>query len=284
MVDDTILPSQDLPLTMEDAQALYATIASGSKFRNFSLKPSCLIALKSFEPLVSCLPVDQFKKDIFGKTFTLPQNAFVGPDFDLLRKEHKARLDLLSITVALSALRTFGINFKTANAVSTLDAGSFSFFVGLQGFIDYAWHNAFVRFAEVRSELRKSAFKSPYGHQVSRLIYEDPFSTSLFSEKVVKEISNTLSLQSREWGDLVKLTPQAEAEHVKAKNKFINALTRPANQQGVKRSSSFRGKGNPKRFKRSFPDHMKTRPARGQKFRPGRGRRGQRGNRGRQNS
>ena len=268
LINDEILPAHDLPLTIEKAESLYTSIASGSKYKSASLKPSCMAMLKTYAPLLACLPAEQFKKEVFSKAFTLPHSSFVGPDIDLLKKEHKARLDLLCITIALSACRAFGILFKSSDTPSTLDASVFSFFVGLQPFIDYAWNKSFERFAEARAELRKSAFKAPYGHQASRLIYEDPFSVSLFSPTVLKQISDTLSLQNREWADLVKLTPQAEAVHEKAKNQFINALIRqPRPQYNLRRGNSPRGRGTSRKPKRGQAGHFRSRTTGGRKFR-----------------
>ena len=56
LVNDEILPAHDLPLSIEKAESLYTTIASGSKYKSFSLKPSCMAFLKTYAPLLACLP------------------------------------------------------------------------------------------------------------------------------------------------------------------------------------------------------------------------------------
>ena len=151
-------------------------------------------------------------------------------------------------------------------------ASLFSFGIGLQPYLDYVWINCFDRFAEARANLRKAAFNKPYGHLASKLILEEPFSMSLFDDKTKNSVSDFLSSQGKEWGDIINLTQSARAEFLKRKHDLINALTRyqgmPSRPSyNARRGSSFRrphrGRGH-----HGQPAHVRSRPGRGgQKFR-----------------
>ena len=128
-------------------------------------------------------------------------------------------------------------------------------FVGLRPFVDFCWTQSFVSFAKARTALRKAAFTKPCLDLASKLINEDPFSDTLFSKTVMKNVGDTLSSQSLSFSDILNLTPAAKSAHLKRRSVFVQALTAPPPKpayQGCK-GPSYMFKGNQKRgFRPNF--------------------------------
>ena len=250
--DDSSLPRNELPPLLSEIDSVFASVASEATPKSFPLRPSCFFFINSLRPMMLGLPTARFGMTVFSDAFNRGMNDFNKPSKELLDEEYKSRMEFISASVTLSVIHAFSILFKASSSPSPLGAVFYSLFAGLRPFFDFVWSQAFLRFAKARSDLRKAAFTKPYLEIASKLILDEPFSLSLFSESAMKEVGSLLKSQNMAFGDILNLTSSAKAAHMKQRMTFINTLTAPPkpSYQGRK-GPSYLFKGNQRRGSRS---------------------------------
>ena len=217
--DDSVKPS-DLPLSQEDMLRTFEAAGTNSSIKSETLKPSLIFLLSSFKELVGCLPVNKFSSDAVASDFGQQAKDLVSLSSDLASEEHTARLNLLSITVVLSAVHGFSVLAKNSVCPSALEAAGFSLMTGILPFLSFAWHQAYVRFCKTRTALPRSVFVQPIHHLATRLIISDPFSRTLFSKAVVKDVAKDFTQEQVTWSKLLKLATKVKKSGEKKSRPF----------------------------------------------------------------
>ena len=225
---DELLKSSDFPLSQEDMVKLFELAGTNSSVKSDSLKPSLILYLSSYADLVSCLPTKQFTNEMVAPVLGQQAKDLVTIPTDLAAEEHTARLNLLSVTVILSAVQAFSVLARNSASPSALEAAGFSLLSGIFPFLSFAWNQAYVRFCKARTALRKSLFVQPFHHLATRLIIANPFSRNLFERSEIKAVSDLFSQENITWEKLLKLKEKPKKSGGKARSRpYRRAFFRP---------------------------------------------------------
>ena len=199
----------ELPMSAPDMVKMFESAGTGSSVKSESLKPSLIFYLSTYKELIKCLPVNKFNTESVAPLLSQQSGDMVTLPSDLASEEHTARLNLLSITVVLSAVRGFSALAKNSASPSALEAAGFSLLTGILPFVTFAWNQAYVRFCKARTALRRSVFVQPLHNLATRLVISKPFSRSLFDKKEVRNAERDFQKDNMTWKKLLKLTSKS---------------------------------------------------------------------------
>ena len=201
----------ELPMSESDMEKMFDIAGTSSSVKTEALKPSLILFLSCYKELVSCLPVKQFTTESVAPSLFQQAKDLVSLPSDLASEEHGARINLLSLTVVLSAIRGFSVLAKKSASPSALEAAGFSLLTGILPFMSYAWNQAYARFCKARTALRRSVFQQPLHTLATRLIISMPFSRYLFDRDVVKKIQDDFQKDNMTWKKLLKFKKEGKS-------------------------------------------------------------------------
>ena len=200
---DDSLKSHDFPLSPDAMRRTFESVGTHSTLAPFPLKVPLIMYLSSYAELVSCLPVKQFASDFVAADFGQQAKDLVSLPAELALEEHNSRLQLLALTVALSAVQGFSVLSQNSVNPSALEASGSSLLSGIFPFLSYGWYQPYLRFCKARTALRKSVFVKPLHQLATQLVISDPFSKSLFSKDAILQASYKFHHHNVEWKDLL---------------------------------------------------------------------------------
>ena len=210
----------DLPMSESDMEKMFDMAGTSSSVKTEPLQPSLIIFLSKYAELVQCLPVKQFSSESVAPSLFQQSKDLCTLPSDLAAEEHTSRLNLLSLTVVLSAIRGFSTIAKNSASPSALEAAGFSLLTGILPFMSFAWNQAYARFCRARTALRRSVFQQPLHNLATRLIISKPFSRALFDKEVVQNIEKDFQKDNMTWKRLLRFK-------VKEKKSGGGARSRP---------------------------------------------------------
>ena len=187
-VNPVKLDESAFPMTLEEMQDLFKSVAMGVEVKEDRLRPTMMAFMKDLEHMFKALPVKIFSPQTLKQEL---ESAVETPDLkkDLRTEEHQTRHRLLCCVVVSSGIAFFLKLFSASKQPSAMEAAAASLLEGLSPFIGHLTNDALLKFFRARVALRTWVFRTPLDLLARDLIKSDPFSVKLFCPKAVDRVT-----------------------------------------------------------------------------------------------
>ena len=144
--------------------------------------------IQEYEPIVRCLPIKRFTLSTCATDFSVSASEIVPLKAELTSREQRARINLLCALCLFATHLSVLTVFNQLKDLTTFEASVRNAVTGMSNFNLHLCRDLYFTFCEARTELRKSVFKEEKDSLAIRLIKEDPYSKSLFGDKVIESV------------------------------------------------------------------------------------------------